>query len=87
MRFLGYLFLLVAIVALVLDVLFMINSGSGEFQLRALVDQLGDVQLAEAVAPYNEGLVAQALALPGALLLGGIGIAFLILGALLGGGD
>lgn len=86
MRFLGYLFLLLAIVAVGLDVLVMQQDG-GAFELRGLLIQLTDLGLDGYVAPYNTGYVATALAQPGALVLGGVGVAFLILSALLFGRD
>lgn len=86
MRFLGYLFLLLAIVAVGLDVLVMQQTG-GEFELRALLTQLADLSLAEAVAPYNTGFVETVLAQPGPLVLGGVGVALLILSAILFGRD
>lgn len=84
MRFLGYVFLLLAIVAVGLDVLTMQQTGA-DFELRSLLTQLTDLSLDELIAPYNTGFVATALALPGALVLGGIGVVLLVLSAILFG--
>ncbi len=85
MRFLGYLFLLLAIGALVLDVLAM---GDGAFTVRSLSAQIADLQLGDVVAPVADNAYgAMVLAWPGVVVLGGVGIAFLILSSLFSSSD
>jgi hypothetical protein len=84
-RFLGFLFLLLAIAALVLDGLAMGDAG---FELRALYTQLvEDLALQEHIDPYNTGVVAQIIAWPGVIVLGGVGLVFLILSSLFSSGN
>lgn len=84
MRFLGYLFLLMAIGALVLDVLAV---GGGEFQLRTLLDQAVELGVGDLAVQANQGFGATVMALPGVLVLGGVGVVFLILSSLFSSGD
>lgn len=84
MRLLGYLALLLAIGALVLDVLAM---GDAEFGLRSLNSQIADLGLTDMIAPYNADYVAVVLGLPGVLVLGGLGIVLLIISSLFSRGE
>lgn len=83
MRFIGAIFVLLGLGALALD--FMDSRVSGAFELRSLDEQLSLDLGIDLFDLYQYDIAASVLELPGAIVLGGFGLALILVSAVLFG--
>lgn len=83
MRFLGIIFILLALGAVGLD--FLASQENGAFALRSLDELLSEDIGLDLFSLYENNIAATLLELPGAILLGAVGVALYLISAVLFG--